>query len=135
MSSATKKHVEEDDGQVKIKALFGLFFVITQFPSLITRYSSLITRNTTPVWHHHSISITQYFSHYLWVPYLSLIAGFFFFLPKPTKPGEKKNYIQKWSKVAAGYCLWVPFVCLITILSLSYELWKLKTAKMCFQFP
>ena len=49
------------------------------------------------------------------------------------KKGKKKS--QNWSKVAAGYCLWVPFVCLITILQLSYELWKLKTAKMCFQFP
>ena len=26
-------------------------------------------------------------------------------------------------------------VCLITKMPLSYELWKLKTAKMCFQFP
>ena len=49
------------------------------------------------------------------------------------KKGKKKR--QKWLKVAAGYCLWVSYVCLITILSLSYELWKLKTAKSCFQFP
>ena len=48
---------------------------------------------------------------------------------------EKKKKSQKWSKVAAGYYLWVPYVCLITILSLSYELWKLKTTKICFQFP
>ena len=27
----------------------------------------------------------------MWVPYLSLIAGFFFFLPKLTEPSEKKN--------------------------------------------
>ena len=47
-------------------------------------------------------------------------------------PGEERE--KKKSKVAAEYCLWVPYVCLITILSLSYELWKLKTAKMCFQF-
>ena len=33
---------------------------------------------------------------------------------------EKKS--QKWLKVAAGYCLWVSYVCLITILPLSYEL-------------
>ena len=45
---------------------------------LITHHSSLITLKTTSVWHHHSISIPQYFSHYLWAPYLSLIAGFFF---------------------------------------------------------
>ena len=49
------------------------------------------------------------------------------------RKGKKK--VKRWSKVAAEYCLWVPYVCLITILSLSYELWKLKIAKMCFQFP
>ena len=47
---------------------------------------------------------------------------------QPRKRKEKK----KKSKGAAEYCLWVPYVCLITILLLSYELWKLKTAKMCF---
>ena len=148
MSSATKKRVEEDDGQVKIQALFGLFFVITQFPSLITHYSSLITRNTTPVWHHHSISITQYFSHYLWVLYLSLIVGFSPNLVKKKrrekKPKKKKKRTeqirrkekksQKLLKVATGTVCGSPFVCLITILPLNYELWKLKTAKMCFQF-
>ena len=46
----------------------------------------------------------------------------------------KKKKSQR-SKVAVEYCLWVPYVYLITILLLSYELWKLKTAKMCFQFP
>ena len=30
--------------------------------------------------------------------------------------------------------LWVPYVCLITILPLSYELWKLRTTFGCFQF-
>ena len=39
---------------------------------------------------------------------------------------------KKKSKGAAKYCLWVPYVCLITILSLNYELWKLKTTKMYF---
>ena len=42
---------------------------------------------------------------------------------------------KKESKVATGTVHESPFVCLITILSLSYELWKLKTTKMCFQFP
>ena len=60
-----------------VKALFGFFFFYHSIS--ITHYSSLITLNTTPVWHHHSISITQYFSHYLWALYLSLIVGFFFF--------------------------------------------------------
>ena len=35
------------------------------------------------------------------------------------KKGKKKS--QKWSKVAAEYYLWVPYVYLITILSLGYE--------------
>ena len=65
--------------------------------SLITHYSSLITLNTIPVWHHHSISITQYFSYYLWAPYLSLIAGFFFFFQYPNSPNlvEKKKKRKK----------------------------------------
>ena len=76
-----------------VKALFGLFFFITQFPSLNFRHSSLITHHSKYYTRlaHHSISITQYFSHYLWVPYLSLIAGFFFFLPKLTEPSEKRE--------------------------------------------
>ena len=61
---------------------------------------------------------------------------------KPVKEEEKKNRIanlgeerKKKSKGAAKYCLWVSYMCLITILSLSYELWKLKTHFDCFQFP
>ena len=49
-------------------------------------------------------------------------------------PRRKEKKSQKWSKVAAGTVCGSPFVCLITILPLSYELWILKTAKMCFQF-
>ena len=52
--------------QTTSKSLFGQQFFITQFPSLITHHSSLITQFFTPVWHHHPISITQYFSYYLW---------------------------------------------------------------------
>ena len=48
---------------------------------------------------------------------------------------ERKKKVKRWSKCATGYCLWVPYVCLITILSLNYKLWKLKIAKICFQFP
>ena len=48
---------------------------------------------------------------------------------------KKKNQTANPGEGAAEYCLWVPYVCLITILPLSYELWKLKTAKICFQFP
>ena len=52
---------------------------------------------------------------------------------RTAKKKEKKS--QKWSKVAASTICGSTFICLITILLLSYELWKLKTAKMCFQFP
>ena len=53
-----------------------------------------------------------------------------------TNPGEeRKKKVKWWSKGAVEYCFWVPYVYLITILSLSYELWKLKIVKICFQFP
>ena len=48
---------------------------------------------------------------------------------------ERKKKRSKVVKRCGRYCLWVPHVCLITKMSLSYELWKLKTTKMCFQFP
>ena len=51
------------------------------------------------------------------------------------QPRRRKGKKKKKSKGAAKYYLWVSYVCLIKILSLSYELWKLKTDKMCFQFP
>ena len=55
---------------------------------------------------------------------------------KRTKqPRRKEKKSLKWSKIAVGTVCGSPFVSLITILSLSYKLWKLKTAKMCFQFP
>ena len=54
-------------------------------------------------------------------------------------PKKKKTYKQptptqkkKKSKGGQKLRLWVPYMCLITILSLSYELWKLKTPKSCF---
>ena len=46
-------------------------------------------------------------------------------------PEKKKKKVKSGQKLR----LWVPYMCLITILSLSYELWKLKTVKSCFQFP
>ena len=62
--------------------------------------------------------------------------------PKPTQKKKKKLNDQprkrnekKESKGGQKLRLWVPYVCLITILTLSYELWKLKIAKSCFQFP
>ena len=54
---------------------------------------------------------------------------------QPTQRRKEKKRVKRWSKGAAKYCLWIPYVCLITILPLNYELWKLKTAKICFQFP
>ena len=72
---------------------------------------------------------------------------FFFHLvsPNPVKnknwtanPGEERKKKKKKSKVVKRcdwYCLWVLYLCLITILSLSYELWKLKIHFKYFQFP
>ena len=51
---------------------------------------------------------------------------------KKSKKRTKKK--KKRSKGGQKLRLWVLYVCLITILPLSYELWKLKTAKSCFQF-
>ena len=47
--------------------------------------------------------------------------------------GEERNK-KKESKVKSYGCGSLH-VCLITKMPLSYELWKLKTVKMCFQFP
>ena len=49
---------------------------------------------------------------------------------QPTQKKKKKKV--KVVKSCGRYCLRVPHVCLITKMSLSYELWKLKTAKSCF---
>ena len=45
-------------------------------------------------------------------------------IEQPTRRRKEKKKKVKWSKVAARYCLWVPCMCLITILLLNYELWK-----------
>ena len=52
---------------------------------------------------------------------------------QPTQEKEKKK--SKVVKSCGWNCLRVPHVFLIKKMPLSYELWKLKTAKMCFQFP
>ena len=130
--------------------MFGFFFSITQFPSLITHHFKYYTRLAPSLNFHHSIFFT------LFVGPIPVGAAFFFlfsFFQYPNSPNlvkkrkkkkkepnsqpgeERKKKSQKWSKVAARYCLWVPYVCLITILSLSYELWKLKTTFGYFQFP
>ena len=48
---------------------------------------------------------------------------------------EKEKKKSQSGQKLGWYCLRVPHVCLISKMSLSYELWKLKTAKSCFQFP
>ena len=47
---------------------------------------------------------------------------------EPNNQPRKKKKI-KVVKSCSWYCLRVPHVCLITKISLSYELWKLKTTK------
>ena len=47
---------------------------------------------------------------------------------------EKKGIKKKESKVKRCGCGSLH-VCLITKMPLTYELWKLKTVKICFQFP
>ena len=78
-----------------VVAMFGSIISVSQFPSLITHHSSIITQNTLPVWNHHSLIIIQYFSHYLWVPYLSLGVFFFFFQYHQTQWKKKKKKEKK----------------------------------------
>ena len=49
-----------------------------------------------------------------------------------TEPRRRKE--KKGSKGAADLTSGFLHVCLITKMPLETELWKLKTAKMCFQF-
>ena len=126
-------------------------------PSLITQFSSLIThylKYPTPfdtVTYLSSLNIFQLFVGPIPVPCAAFT--FFFFYLKPPVPkfikssGKKKKKKEegriedrtsekkkKESKVKRCSCGSLH-VCLITKMPLSYELWKLKTAKMCFQFP
>ena len=126
------------------KAMFGLLFFITQF-------SSLITQNILSVWHNHSLVITQYFSYYLWVPYLSHCAGFFFFFffhlvsLNPVKkkkkiepncqPGEEREKKRVKSGQKVRLVLFVGPLCMFNY-NIAIELWVMETeiAKSCFQF-
>ena len=58
-------------------------------------HSISITQNTLLVWYHHSLVITQYFSHCLWASYLSLGAAFFFFFPVSLNPVKKEKEKKK----------------------------------------
>ena len=123
--------------------------------SLNFLHSSLITHFFTLIWQHHFYFHHLIFSHYLWVLHLS--AGTFFFSSTQlTEANKKKNWTtnpgkekekkkktnkqptptqkKKKSKSGQKLRLWVPYMCLITILLLSYELWKLKIAKVVFSF-
>ena len=51
--------------------------------------------------------------------------------PNPGEEMQKKKIERVKGKKLR---LWSLHVCLITKMSLSYELLKLKTVKMCFQF-
>ena len=94
------------------------------------------------VWHYHSLPITQYFSHYLWAPYLSPDVAFFFFssVPKLTEPSEKKkkthpehedrtNERKKKSQKVVKRCGWVLFVGLLCVFkyNIAIELWAMET--------
>ena len=48
---------------------------------------------------------------------------------------ERKKKKKRWSQVASMIENGSLHVVLFTEMLLSYELWKLKTVKMCFQFP
>ena len=103
------------------------FGIITQFPSLNIFHTI-----------YRPIRVSQ----------CSFFFFFFFSIPKLTEdkqkkkkkrteqPTQEKEKIKsKVVKSCSQYCLRVPHVCLITKMPLSYELWKLKIAKNCFQFP
>ena len=132
---------------------------ITQFPSLITHHSKYQGCLVPSPSFHHSLFFTLFGGP---TP-VTMQLFFFQYLetrtqwrrkkkkknqwrrPNPMKKkGKKKNQWRpnqwerrrkkkvSWSKVAVK---WVSHMCLITKMPLSYELWKLKTAKRCFQFP
>ena len=48
---------------------------------------------------------------------------------------KEKKKKKRWSKVAVEYDSGSLHVVLFTEMPLKTELWKLKTVKMCFQFP
>ena len=137
--------------QTHPQSLFGQQKIITQFPSLNFHHSSLITHHSSLIFSHSFgnitfIFITQFFHTIHGSHTCQPVQCFFFFFNtqlteaniKKKKKTEQPTQEKKKSKVVKScswYCLWVPYVCLITKMPLSYELWKLKTTKSCFQFP
>ena len=56
--------------------------------------------------------------------------------PNPVKnKRKKKKKKKKGSKVVAEFDNGTRYVMLFIKMPLKIELWKLKTPKMCFQFP
>ena len=122
------------------------FFYHLIFITLHVKYHVCLAPSLTS---HHSIFFTLFVGP---IPVTSAAFSFFFFSTqthwtqwkKKTKPEQtelvkkrkkknrtanprKKKNIIEWTKGGQKLWLWIPYVCLITILSLSYELWKLKT--------
>ena len=56
-------------------------------------------------------------------------------MKKPNSLNPVKKKTKKMSKVATDSNRRTQYVVLITEMPLKTELWKLKTPKMCFQFP
>ena len=123
------------------------FFYHLIFITLHVKYHVCFAPSLTS---HHSIFFTLFVGP---IPVTSAAFSFFFFQypnslnpveKKKTKPEQtelvkkrkkknrtanprKKKHIIEWTKGGQKLRLWIPYVCLITILPLSYELWKLKT--------
>ena len=143
------------------KSLFGQQKMVTQFSSLITHHSFFHSHLATSL----LFSSLNFFTLFMGPTPVSRYIFFFpvpnspklILLKKKKKkterpieekkrkekkkkhkqptPTQEKKKKKKKSKGDQKLRLWVPYMCLITILPLSYELWKLKTAKSCFQFP
>ena len=94
----TKHYQTKKEKKQELKGLLGFFFWLLNF-----HHSSFITQFFTLVWHHQPISITQYFSHYLWVHTYQSVQLFFFFLfsiPKLTEALKKKKKKKKKKRIA-----------------------------------
>ena len=81
---------------VKAKALFGLFFFITQFPSLITHHFKYYTCLALSLNFHHSIFFTLFVglipvTHCRLFFFFLFFLFFFFLVPKLTEPSGKKK--------------------------------------------
>ena len=132
----------------------------------IFHHSLLITYHSLLITYHSSLkipytfgTITQYFSHCLWAPYLSLGTTFFFPVPKLTEPNKKKRKKEtqkpepserrrkkkqelkteprkrKGKKMVNRCGCGSLHVCLITKVSLNYDWWKQKIGNKVMVLP